>query len=483
MIANRQTRYSKMQKALLNKDFTVIERLAIDTLKESPLDEKALMYLGEALLQQGYGGTAKKILKRALLFHPQKDEKWGEFEKRLQNVSAEKKHEEIEEILEIQRKPTVAAAILTQNEERWIRRCINSILDVVDEIVVIDTGSTDETINMVRSYPKVKLVHFHWCNDFSKARNFGLFQVQSNWVLWLDADEYLHPDDRELVKEAAALLDAYRPTPLLHPVIMNRMGDTISISYNVPRMFPLRGDLRYHGRIHEQIVPVQGDKYKNLKTSDFFVRIRILHDGYDPKEVDLQKKLERNIHLLLQMVKEEPDDPTWLMFLGREVMGAGDIEKGLSFLIQAEEKAQTIEGFGALLEIQRLLIKGYLSIHDYNKAEQVCDRMRNVDPAFPDLYYYLAYIQTEKAKKLLQAAEENLQRAKDQFAEYRGLVSPNNEILEWKADLLMANIYGSTGRIYEAKRKYQELLNMCPSYKEAIQQQLSLIEQEAKRIL
>ncbi|UOF91514.1 glycosyltransferase [Fodinisporobacter ferrooxydans] len=464
------------------KNYSHAEQMAIDFLKKFPFHEQMLKLLGDILLVQGLGQMAKQVYERAYLFHPQAT--WFQsVQSTLQKSPAGENKVNVENLLAIKSTTTVAAAILTKNEERCIKRCIESLLDAVDEIILIDTGSSDRTVEFARNFAKVKILSFKWCEDFSAARNFGLKQIESNWILWVDADEYLHPEDVELVRESAALLETYEPTPLLHPVIWNVMEQSISVSYSVPRMFPIRGNLRFHGRIHEQIGPSDGNRYTNLRTHDFFVRFRLVHDGYDPKQVNLQEKLERNIRLLSMMTQEEPDDPTWWLYLGREVLATKQMEKGISYLLKAEEKGKITRGFGALLEIQRLLVQAYMILEDYSSIENTCNRMLQTDPDFPDTYYYLASMQIEKAKLLYQIAEENVLKAKETFHNYLGLVTATQEIADWKADLLLANIFTKTGRLYNAKKLYQDVATKSPVYKTAIEGQIEAIHQEAQRIV
>src|SRR5690625_3834760 len=108
-------------------------------------------------------------------------------------------------LLEVQ-PVSVAAAILTYNEERSIRRCIISLLDAVDEIVVLDSTSTDRTLEIARQFPKVKVIEdVHLDDDFAGKRNKGLEHIESDWVLWIDADEWLHAEDKAAIRTAAGL--------------------------------------------------------------------------------------------------------------------------------------------------------------------------------------------------------------------------------------------------------------------------------------
>ncbi|WP_200758106.1 glycosyltransferase [Effusibacillus dendaii] len=462
-----------VQYAIQDHNYLLAERLASDIVRRYPLFEEAWILLGDSLYYQGCGLMAHKVYTRACLFHPQAtwiDQKL----KSLESVPKGIIKEEVEDLLKVRNKTSVGAAILAKNEESCIGRCLESLVHAVDEILVVDTGSTDRTIEIAKSFPKTTVVHFAWCDDFSAARNFGMSQMESDWVLWVDADKHLHPDDVPLLHYTASLLADYEPHPLLHIMMLNQMGDRISINYGLPRFFPIRGHLRYYGRIHEQLGPIRGNRYTDLGTHDFFVRIRLFHDGYDPQKTNMERKLRRNIELLENMTQDEPDDPTWWLYLGRESLNKGDLDKGIQALRKAEEKAKTFRGFGSLIEVLNLLVSAYLAKGELSEAEKVCDRMVEANPTFPDSYYYLGYIQIQKGRQFYKEVEENLKKSKALFAEYRGLVSPNSDIVKWKADLLLADLYRLSGETDKAKKHYLQVLAACPaSYKQRIEKIVS----------
>ena len=85
---------------------------------------------------------------------------------------------------------TISLCMIVKNEERYIKMCLENALDLVDEIIVVDTGSTDNTINIINQFEdKVILVKYEWKNDFSDARNLSLEKATGDWILILDADE------------------------------------------------------------------------------------------------------------------------------------------------------------------------------------------------------------------------------------------------------------------------------------------------------
>ena len=93
----------------------------------------------------------------------------------------------------------ISLCMIVKNEEDTIARCINSVKDIVDEIIIVDTGSTDNTLKILKNLNIVPY-RFEWINDFSAARNFSFSKATKDYILWLDADDILNPDDIELFK-------------------------------------------------------------------------------------------------------------------------------------------------------------------------------------------------------------------------------------------------------------------------------------------
>ena len=104
----------------------------------------------------------------------------------------------------------ISACIITKNEEKNIVRCLNSIKDIVDEIIVVDTGSNDKTINIAEKYTN-NIYHYKWSDDFAKARNFAIDKANGDYILFLDADEYFVQgcNLKEIITSDNNLYDAY----------------------------------------------------------------------------------------------------------------------------------------------------------------------------------------------------------------------------------------------------------------------------------
>ncbi|UYO05188.1 glycosyltransferase family 2 protein [Paenibacillus sp. PSB04] len=232
----------------------------------------------------------------------------------------------------------VSAAMIVRDSERCISRCLDSIITAVDEIVIVDTGSTDQTVAIIESYAQghehIRLYHFDWINDFSAARNYSLEQVTNKWVFVVDSDDVLPAADHDKIRSYVNAYDSLGQEAVFDIIYDNTLNGEIVevIPVGYVRLFPSR--LRYRDMIHEQIT--FGDMPR--LQSD----IHLLHDGYDINLVDVMSKKKRNIELLIQNLKADNDNARLWLHLGRE-MSVLDKEKALRYLKIAVSKTTNSE--------------------------------------------------------------------------------------------------------------------------------------------
>ena len=186
----------------------------------------------------------------------------------------------------------ITLSMIVKNEEQYLEDCLKSAKDVVDEIVVVDTGSADSTIEIAKRY-NAKVFNFDWINDFAAARNFALKHSTGDWILYLDADERLTPKSKEeilfLTKDRN--LNAYN-CRLLNIDEHNNRPSVMTYA----RLFPNDKNIRFKGAIHEQI---ESSLLKNkipVKESG----IEIIHVGYNVSNEGLKLKAKRNLEILLK---------------------------------------------------------------------------------------------------------------------------------------------------------------------------------------
>lgn len=199
-------------------------------------------------------------------------------------------------------RPTLGVQLIVKNEAELLPRCL-STLQGADEIIVVDTGSTDQSIDIARNYGAT-VVEERWQNDFSAARNTGLSHAASDWVLVLDADEILQnsiASIKEMLRDSTA--EAY--TVRIENLLGSRPEDRL-VHSNV-RLFRNGQGYLFSGRIHESIDDsiISRHGAAAIGTS----KIELLHYGYLPGIMSAKNKISRNEQLLRLALAEEPDDP------------------------------------------------------------------------------------------------------------------------------------------------------------------------------
>jgi len=189
--------------------------------------------------------------------------------------------------------------MIVKNEQDYLEDCLRSVRDVADEIIILDTGSTDKTLEIAKMY-KAKIHTFKWLDDFSAARNESIKYAKSDWILWLDADERLQSDSVPKLK--TLLKPETKPVAYILQ-IWNMMADGKNYKISgAHRLFTNHKDIQFSGRIHEQIV----HSLAELSGEERKCSVTLNHLGYGLNERDQAHKNKRNRELLLRMVKEEP---------------------------------------------------------------------------------------------------------------------------------------------------------------------------------
>ena len=103
----------------------------------------------------------------------------------------------------------ISACVIVKNEEVNLPLWLESMQDIADELVVVDTGSIDRTVQLAEA-AGARVEHFRWVNDFSAAKNYAISKAKGDWILFLDADEYFPKEQRSMVRDA---IERYRMHP------------------------------------------------------------------------------------------------------------------------------------------------------------------------------------------------------------------------------------------------------------------------------
>ncbi len=225
----------------------------------------------------------------------------------------------------------VSVCVITKNEEKKIGRMLESLMPYGFEIVIVDTGSSDKTKEIAREYTE-KVFDFDWIDDFSAARNYAASCASNNWILMMDADEWVESIDTE---EMDYFMKHYRNA--LGSFWINNVTGTPEHPGGIYRAhvekFYHRKNYHFVYPIHEQLFPKHsGVASDNLQMNSFFG-----HDGYCMNEEDRIKKAERNRTLLLKQCEDDPENPYLFYQLGKTCQMTEDHEGAARYFGKALE--------------------------------------------------------------------------------------------------------------------------------------------------
>ena len=189
-------------------------------------------------------------------------------------------------------KNQVSLCMIVKDEEEYLPKCLASINDIVDEIVIVDTGSADKTVEIAKNFG-AKVYYFKWNNNFSEARNESLKYATKDWIFILDADDELTLESKENFK--MLLNSALDEKAIYHFETLSYYGssiekDNIAVNLN-PRLFKNNRGIHYEGEVHNQLISSEGDYNAVCK------EIKIYHYGYiDKRIVSKIKEIEIYIY-------------------------------------------------------------------------------------------------------------------------------------------------------------------------------------------
>jgi tetratricopeptide (TPR) repeat protein len=214
---------------------------------------------------------------------------------------------------------TLSLCMIVRDEEAMLPRCLGAVADHVDEIVIVDTGSTDATMDIARSFG-AKVIETEWTGDFAAARNVSFDAATSDWIVYLDADEVLGEGQGARLRELTQRTwrEAFF---LVETNYTGHLEDGTAVHHNALRVFRNRPEYRFHGRIHEQIAQtLPGDLPERIETTD----VRMEHFGYLGVVREEKDKSRRNLELLERQLEEQGESPFLHFNLGSENSALGD---------------------------------------------------------------------------------------------------------------------------------------------------------------
>jgi len=335
------------------------------------------------------------------------------------------------------------------------------VAELFDEIVIVDTGSTDRTIEIARSFG-ARVFDFVWVDDFGAARNAALARAAGDYAFWLDADDVMDPPEREKLE---ALLDQLRAGDGHEACYVVRCkcdpspdgtgGETV---VDHIRLFPLRQDVRWTYRVHEQILPA-------LKRAGVPVRwtgITVRHTGYVDRALRA-RKLDRDCKILTEDLEDRPDDPFTLFNLGSIAVEHQDWLEALGFL------KRSLAGSAPTDSITRklfaLIARVYQMQGDSHTALRTCAEGLAIDPDDAELWFRKAVVHRHRGES---AEAEGCWRRILTLRRPEQFSSVDQGIYGHLSRRNLAALAAERGDHAEAAKLWTEVLAECPGDREAL---------------
>jgi len=314
----------------------------------------------------------------------------------------------------------ISLCMIVKNEEKNIGRCLKSVAGVVDEIIVLDTGSTDNTCQIAKEFG-ARVNSFLWNDNFSDARNASLEMATGDWILFLDADEELRMTSRDSLEKLLSnnAVEGY------FIKIINYLGNEgwVEVCPDlVFRLFRNKRDYRFRGAIHEQIADVILEK-NNQAVYRVAEDISIIHYGYLDRQIKEKDKKNRNLQIIQKELATNPENRLLRYHYGVELFRAEKYSEA------AGEFAKAANGIDPgtiyLPKLLRYLVMSHQSAGQPEKALDVIRLGLQLFPDYADLYYYAGLIYLElkqyaKAHEFFQKAV-SMPEQPPQYASFGGV--------------------------------------------------------------
>jgi glycosyltransferase involved in cell wall biosynthesis len=282
--------------------------------------------------------------------------------------------------------------MIVRDEQENLPKCLESVRGIFDEIVVVDTGSVDRTREIAREYG-AQVFEFAWIDDFAAARNAALSHATGDSIFWLDADDVIDPPQREKLRR---LLDGLRPDEPTAYVVRcacdpgadGSGGDTV---VDHVRLFPLRENIRWSYRVHEQIMPALRRAGIPVRWTDVVIR----HTGYIDSALRA-RKLDRDARILQEELKERPDEPFILFNLGAIAIERRDWHGALEYL--RNSLAQSAPSDSITRKLFALIARAHQMLGDPAAALRTCAEGLVIDPDDAELWHRKAVVHRSRGE-------------------------------------------------------------------------------------
>lgn len=344
--------------------------------------------------------------------------------------------------------PSVSLCMIVKNEEKYLADCLESVGNLASEIIIVDTGSTDRTVEIAESFG-AHVKHFTWINDFAAARNESIKNAAGEWIFWMDADDRISPDNLIRLKKAlvSEQADAY-----FCQVISQVKGQGQAMTETVHlRLFRNGIGLQFEGPIHEDITPSAMRQGSTIAQTNIIIE----HTGYATNAQILKDKARRNLAIIKHALAQEPQNLYWRHHLGVCLYSLDDFAGATEqFEAVIADPPSVLQRDREIYQAHASLVAAYNNIGQPDEAEAALERALSIYPERRHLriaggIFYLAQGEAERAIEFLERAK-NLAPESDS----KGLAFAVGAL-----EMRLSQAYLLSGELWHAKKFYLDYLD------------------------
>lgn len=364
--------------------------------------------------------------------------------------------------------PFLSLCMIVKNEEKVLRRCLESVKDGVDEIVIVDTGSTDMTKEIAYEYTD-KVFDYEWTNNFSEARNYAQSKASGEWILVMDADEYAYLGNLvnvvDELKKNNNHYDAYDVKIFSFAGVKGQF----TIQHRHTRIYKNDPSIKYYRTIHEQLHKNKGHLSAGLST------LILYHSGYLADAIDEKDKHIRNKELIDKEIEKSGLAGFDYFNLGNEYSSMGDLEKGLYYYKKAyQNKPDFAYSWVSHCLVQ--MVNCLVNLNRYRDALDVIYDAEKIYTHSPDFKSMKARIYILQGR--LEDAEYELMNLIDNRENFQQIISSPDH-LDYYPNKWMGIICEKKDMIEKAVFYYSKALNYNFSDEDLIKRYFSLLLQHS----
>lgn len=356
-------------------------------------------------------------------------------------------------------KPRVSLTMIVRDEAANLPACLESADGLCDELVIVDTGSTDGTAEAARRLG-ARVIPFEWVDDFAAARNAALDHATGRYAFWLDADDRIDGVNRERLRNLFARLDMDAEAAYVMQQLSSGPGgsETGSAADHV-RLFPIRDDVRWTYRVHEQILPT----ITAAGIPVHWTEVGIGHLGYADEGI-CGRKLERNLRILRAELLDKPGNPLVLFNIGWAAIYRNEPRSALGYLRASLAASSPHDAL--IRKAYALIAQAYQMLGDSDSALAACVSGRSLAPDDAGLLFSEALLRRDRGD--LDGAEACWRQILEGDRRRKfSTVAPG--IYSHLTRRKLATLAERRGDTVEALRLWGEVLSECPGDPEAFQ--------------